>query len=140
MLSYTPRLTERDATRLTEMRTVVQAHPRFGYRRVAVLMQTSFKRAWRLWKRHDFRLQPPRPRRRRVPGNDPRPHRAERPNHVWTYDILHDQLANGRRFKTLSVLDEFTRECFVITVGCSLRTPDVLRGRRVAGSGGAGIA
>jgi transposase InsO family protein len=39
---------------------------------------------------------------------------------------LHDELANGRRFKTLSVLDEFTRECVAITVGCSLRTPDVI--------------
>src|SRR5690606_17305406 len=47
------------------------------------------------------------------------------PNHVWTYDILHDQLANGQRFKTLSVLDEFTRECLAIHIGQSIRAREV---------------
>jgi transposase InsO family protein len=126
VLQYAPALVERDRTLLLQMRTLTQRYPRFGYRRVAVLMQTSFPRVWRLWKRHNFRLQPPRAHRRRSPGADPRPCQAERPNHVWTYDILHDQLADGRRFKTLSVLDEFTRECLVIKVGHSLRATDVI--------------
>jgi len=126
VLQYVPALVERDTTLLIQMRAVTQTYPRFGYRRVAVLTQTSFKRAWRLWKRHGFQLQPARARRRRMPNRDPRPHRAERPNQVWTYDILHDQLADGRRFKTLSVLDEFTRECLVIQVGRTMRAPDVI--------------
>lgn len=126
VLQYTPALVEHDTALLLQMRAVTKTYPRFGYRRVAVLTQTSFKQAWRLWKRHGFQLQPARARRRQVPKRDPRPHRAERPNQVWTYDILHDQLADGRRFKTLSVLDEFTRECLVIQVGRSMRAPDVI--------------
>jgi putative transposase len=123
---YRPRLTERDQTSVRQMHTVAQAHPRFGYRRVAVLTGLSFKRAWRLWKSHGFAVQAPRPRRRRTAGTDPRPHRAEYPNQVWTYDLLHDQLADGRWFKALSIVDEFTRECVAIKVGRTLRTPDVI--------------
>ncbi len=40
---------------------------------------------------------------------------------------MHDQLGDGRRFKTLSVLDEFTRECLAIQVGQSIRAPQVIQ-------------
>jgi hypothetical protein len=53
----------------------------------------------------------------RIPG-------ATRPNSVWTYDFVHDRLANGsqlKQLKLLCVLDEFTRECLAIEVGKSLR-------------------
>lgn len=87
----------------------------------------SFHRTWRLWKTHDFRLAPPRAhRRRRFASPTERPHRAEYPNQVWTYDFVHDRLANGQSFKTLSVLDEFTRECLAIKVGVSLRASEVV--------------
>ena len=39
---------------------------------------------------------------------------------------MRDQLADGRWFKTLSVLDEFTRECLAIQVARSVRAPDVI--------------
>ena len=124
--TYRPRLPERDQVLVTQMKSVTVTQPRFGYRRVAVLTQLSFHRAYRLWKQQNFRLQPPRPRRPRVSRPDPRPHQAEHPNHVWTYDILHDQLADGRWFKTLSLLDEYTRECLHIQVDHSIRVPQVL--------------
>jgi len=47
-------------------------------------------------------------------------------NHVWTYDILLDRLAEGRPFKTLSVLDEFTCECLGILVATSILAEDVI--------------
>jgi putative transposase len=56
----------------------------------------------------------------------PLPQQAEYPNHVWTYDILFDRLADGRPFKTLSVLDEFTRECLGILVAISIHAEDVI--------------
>ena len=124
--TYRPRLPDRDQALAAQMKTVTVAQPRFGYRRVAVLSQVSFHRAYRLWKQQHFRLQPPRPRRPRVSRSDPRPHQADHPNHVWTYDILHDQLADGRWFKTLSLLDEYTRECLHIQVERSIRVPQVL--------------
>jgi transposase InsO family protein len=48
------------------------------------------------------------------------PVRAEHPGHVWTYDFLKDQCENGRAFRVLTLVDEFTRECLAIEVGRSL--------------------
>ena len=47
----------RDVQAITAMQPVMTRHPRFGYRRVAVLAQLSFKRAWRLWKQQGFTVQ-----------------------------------------------------------------------------------
>ncbi len=127
VLRYRAKQPGLDQQRLDQMRLAAQRQPRFGYRRVGVLVGLSFKIAWRLWRIGHFRLEKPRPHRRRRGGSEARPQQAERPNHVWTYDILHDQLANGTRFKTLSVLDEFTRECLAIHVGQSIRAQHVTR-------------
>jgi putative transposase len=116
----------RDAQAITAMQPVMTRHPRFGYRRVAVLAQLSFKRAWRLWKQQGFSAQPARIRRPRAIRRDERLQQATHRNHVWTYDILYDRLADGRVFKTLSILDEFTRECLAIHVAPSIRARDVL--------------
>ena len=48
------------------------------------------------------------------------PVRAERPDHVWTYDFLKDHCANGQALRILTLVDEFTRECLAIEVGASL--------------------
>ena len=116
-----------DAARLKTLRRVARANPRYGYRRVAVKSDLGFGRTWRLWKQHDFRLAPQRRRPKRQPttGSN-RPCQAEHPKHVWTYDILHDQLADGRPFKTLSVVDEFTRECVAILVAHSIQAAEVI--------------
>jgi putative transposase len=126
VLRYPAKQAGLDRQRLAQLRQACQQQPRFGYRRAGVLAGLSFKIAWRLWKIGHFRLEKPRLRRRRAPGTDTRPLQAERPNHVWTYDLLHDQLADGKRFKTLSVLDEFTRECLAIHVAQSIRATDVV--------------
>lgn len=126
VLHYRLHQPARDEPVVEQMRTVARRHPRFGYRRVAVLAGISPKRAWRLWQLHDFRLGIQRARRRRRGASDARPRQAEHLNQVWTYDILHDRLAGGRPFKTLSVLDEFSRECLTIQVGHSLRAPQVV--------------
>jgi transposase InsO family protein len=55
-----------------------------------------------------------------------RPHQAEYPNHVWTYDLLFDRLADGKQFKTLSILDEFTRECLGILAAHSIHAQDIV--------------
>ncbi len=114
-----------DAQSLVAMQPVMAQHPRFGYRRVAVLAQLSFKRTWRLWKQQGFAVQPARVRRPRAIRRDERSHQATHRNHVWTYDILYDRLTEGRLIKTLSILDEFTRECLAIHVAPAIRATDV---------------
>jgi putative transposase len=95
---YQQRGTNQDEL-LLELTSLAQQHPRYGYRRAwAVLKRTrtvNRKRVHRLWKQAQLQVKRvPRPRKRRE-----RPARlqAERPNHIWAYDIL-------------TVMDEFTRE------------------------------
>lgn len=100
-------------------------YPRFGYRRIAVMTCQSAGRVWRLWNRLGLNLPKRRPRKRRC-GTDIRIPGATRPNNVWSYDFVHDRLANGNPLKLLCVLDEHTRECLAIEVGKSLRNQDVI--------------
>ncbi len=100
-------------------------YPRFGYRRIAVMTGQSVGRVWRLWQELGLDLPKRRPRKRRC-GTDIRIPGATGPNNVWTYDFVHDRLANGGAFKMLCVLDEHTRECLAIEVGKSLRNQDVI--------------
>lgn len=125
---YQPKLTKRDAELLEQMNLMALLHPRFGYRRIAVMLKVSVKRVRRLWQKHGFRLGEGRPKRRLSGTNtDERPHRAEHADHVWTYDIIEDRLADGSTFRMLGVLDEYTRECLAIHVARSIRAADVIQ-------------
>jgi len=125
---YVLRRPVQDAQFLEKMRTAARANPRYGYRRVAIESGIGFGRCWRLWKRYNFKIGAQRTRkaRKKDQTTTQRPQQAEYPNHVWTYDILFDRLADGRPFKTLSVLDEFTRECQGILVATSILAKDVI--------------
>ena len=52
--------------------------------------------------------------------------RAEYPNHVWSYDFVHHRTDDGRAFRTLNLIDEFTRECLAIRVKRKLNSMDVI--------------
>ncbi len=52
--------------------------------------------------------------------------RPERPNHVWSYDFVEDRTHDGRKFRMLNVIDEFTRECLAVRVDRRLRSTDVI--------------
>ena len=51
---------------------------------------------------------------------------ARRPNEVWGMDFVADQLSDGRKIRTLTIIDLFTRECLAIEVGFSLRAEHVV--------------
>ena len=52
--------------------------------------------------------------------------RAERPNHVWSYDFVEERTHDGRRFRLLNIIDEFTHECLAIRVARRLTSIDVI--------------
>jgi putative transposase len=52
--------------------------------------------------------------------------RANRPDHVWSYDFVEDRTYDGRKFRMLCVIDEFTREALTIRVKRRLNSTDVL--------------
>ena len=102
-----------------------QEVPRFGYRRMAAWLSLSEARVRRMWRSLGLNISRRRPRRRRS-GSDIRLPGAVRPNAVWSYDFVHDQLVDGKVLKLLCVIDEYTRECLAIEVGASLRSQDVI--------------
>jgi putative transposase len=51
----------------------------------------------------------------------------QRLNQRWSLDFVADMLADGRRFRVLMVVDDFTRECLALVVGTSLSGPHVAR-------------
>ena len=129
MMTYTSRLDDKDAVVIDCMAALSQANPRYGYRRVRVLLgregkHMSARRAHRLWNKAG--LQVPKKRRRRVPVRTARPTPANGANHVWCYDFVHDACANGQQFKCLTVVDEYTRECLAIDVASSIRSERVI--------------
>ncbi len=103
-----------------------QQFPRFGYRRMAVWLSLSEKRVRRLWSQLGLQL-PRRCSRKRRLGTDIRLPGAPRPNSVWTYDFVHDRLADKTNLKLLCVLDEYTRECLAIEVARSMSSMTVIQ-------------
>jgi transposase InsO family protein len=117
---------DQDAQSVETMRQSTKDNLRYGYRRIAVMSGLGFGHSWRLWKQYDFQIGSQRPRKpRKKEKTSALPQQAEYPNHVWTYDLLFDRLADGRPFKTLSILDEFTRECLGILVATTIHAEDV---------------
>jgi putative transposase len=106
---------------------------RYGYRRIRRLLlnegwQVSVKRVYRIWRREGLKVPKKQPKRGRLWLNDGSCMRLrpERPNHVWSYDFMQDHTEDGRRFRMLTVIDEFTRRCLAIIVARKLRSDDVL--------------
>jgi putative transposase len=106
---------------------------RYGYRRIRCLLldegwRVSVKRVYRIWRREGLKVPNKQPKRGRLWLNDGSciRLRPERPNHVWSYDFMQDRTEDGRRFRMLTVIDEFTRRCLAVVVARKLRSDDVL--------------
>lgn len=138
-----PRSTQRYRSRqrpderslLKEMRGITKRRPRFGCPRVhrelvADGRQVNHKRVHRIWKEENMQVPRKQHRRRRLPGggsqNSCVRHRAQRMNHVWSYDFVTERTEDGRQLRLLVVIDEYTRECLAIEVGRSFRARDVI--------------
>ena len=52
--------------------------------------------------------------------------RAESPNHVWSYDFVEDRTHDGRKYRMLIIVDEFTHECLAIRIDRRLKSIDVI--------------
>ena len=123
----------RDEELLLRIRALARENPRYGYRRVRALLvregwSVNLKRVQRLWRREGLKVPRIQRKRRRLGQSDNGclRLRSERPNHIWSYDFIHDQTADGRGLKMLPVVDEFTRECLTIEVERSMTAKDVV--------------
>jgi len=117
-------------TRIIEMAT---RYGRYGYRRITALLReeswrVNHKRVERIWRREGLKVPKKQPKRGRLWLNDGSciRLRPEHKDHVWSYDFVMARTANGRAFRILAILDEFTRECLTILVSRHITFRDVI--------------
>ena len=106
---------------------------RYGYRRITALLQedgwwVNHKRVERIWRREGLKVPKKQPKRGRLWINDGSciRRRAESQNDVWAYDFVQGRTHDGRSFRMLTLIDEFTRECLSIDVSRQMNSEDVL--------------
>ena len=116
---------------LQRLRDLASVRVRFGYRRLTVLLRregwhVNAKRIYRLYREDGLAV---RIRHRtKAAQRQRRPlAAAARPNERWSMDFVHDRLADGRAFRVLTVIDQFTRECVELWAEGSLTGDKVAR-------------
>src|SRR5580698_106223 len=129
MIRYRSRRPAETALR-ARLRDLAAERRRFGYRRLFVLLRregepSGKNRIYRLYREEGLTVRKRRSRRRAIGTRAPIPVEAVA-NARWSLDFVHDQFANGRRFRVLNVVDDVTRECLAAIPDTSIS------GRRVA--------
>ncbi len=121
---------EKLVVRITELAT---QYGRYGYRRITALLrqeswQVNHKRVEGIWRREGLKVPQKQPKRRRLWLNDGSciRLRPEHKDHVWSYDFVMARTADGRSFRILAILDEYTRECLAILVKRRISSQDVI--------------
>ena len=119
-----------DAELRAKVREVAAERRRFGYRRAHVMLQRqgvrmNLKKLRRLYAEEKLQVKR-RGGRKRALGTRRPLEIPDRPNQRWSLDFVSDAFTDGRRFRVLAVVDDFTRECLELVADTSLS------GRRVA--------
>jgi putative transposase len=113
---------------------LARRHGRLGYRKIAAMLRSTAgfivndKRVERIWRREGLKVPAKQSKQGRIwlaDGSCIRL-RAERPNHVWSYDFVEDRTYKGRKYRMLNLIDEFTHECLAIRVDRKLKSTDVI--------------
>jgi len=123
-----------DEERLTEdIIELARQFGRYGYRMITGMLNNSgwhvnHKRVERIWRREGLKVPQKQAKKGRLWLNDGScvRLRPEHPNHVWSYDFVQDRTHDGRVFRTLNIIDEFTKEALVIRVRRELNSIDVV--------------
>ena len=106
---------------------------RYGYRRITAMLRqegwrVNHKRVERIWRREGLKVPQKQPKRRRLWLNDGSCIRL-RPqfkDHVWSYDFVIARTAEGKAFRMLNIIDEYSRECLAILVKRHITSQDVI--------------
>jgi putative transposase len=121
---------ERLVGRLIEL---ASQYGRYGYRRITALMrqegwEVNHKRVERIWRREGLKVPQKQPKRGRLwlaDGSCVRL-RPQHQDHVWSYDFMVARTSDGRAFRILTILDEYTRQCLAILVARHVSAQEVI--------------
>ncbi len=128
-----PQTPDDEVALTADMIELARQYGRYGYRRITKMLRTvgwsvNKKRVERLWRREGLKVPTKQPKRGRLWLHDGSciRLRAERPDHVWSYDFVADRTHNGKAYRMLCIIDEFTREALAIRVARRLNSTDVI--------------
>ena len=106
---------------------------RYGYRRITALLkqegwQVNHKRVERIWRMEGLKVPQKQPKRGRLWLNDGScvRLRPQHKDHVWSYDFVMARTSDGRSFRILTLIDEYTRECLATMVARKITSQDVI--------------
>ena len=106
---------------------------RYGYRRITALLrnegwEVNHKRVERIWRKEGLKVPQKQPKRKRLWLNDGSciRLRPEYKDHVWSYDFVKSHTADGRGFRVLTIIDEYTRECLALYLARSITYLEVI--------------
>jgi putative transposase len=130
MIRYRSRRPD-DAGLRTRLRDLANVRRRFGYRRLFILLRregemSGINRIYRLYREEGLAVRKRQTRRKAIGTRAPILVEVK-PNARWSLDFVHDQLACGRRFRILNVMDDVTRECLAAVPDTSISGGRVAR-------------
>ena len=112
---------------------VAEQYGRYGYRQVTGILNmegwdVGKDRVFSIWQQEGLRVPQKQPKRARIWKSDGSciRLRPEFANHVWSYDFVSEETHDGRKFKILNIVDEFSRECLLSLVARRIRSQDVI--------------
>lgn len=116
---------------LAELRKLSKANPRYGSPRLTALLRrngikVNHKRIARLCRLEGLTLKRARKRRKVIVREYPRVEPATSPNMIWGMDFVMDRTKGGSSFRSLTIVDHYSRECPGIYVQRSMRSSDVI--------------
>ena len=114
------------------LRDMASVRVNYGYRRLHVLLaregwQINHKRVYRLYTEEGLTMHRKRPKRRFVSCTVRKERQpVQSVNECWSMDFMSDQLVDGRRFRVLTIVDNFTRESLALYAGQNIKGHDVV--------------
>ena len=115
------------------IREIAQARVRYGYHKIRVLLNREVWNVgkylvYRLYREEGLCLQRMRPAcKRKASRSRAEKFKATSPDQAWSMDFVADQLQSGTRFRSLTIVDVYTREAVAIEARQSLKGDDVVR-------------
>jgi putative transposase len=105
---------------------------RYGTPRITAMLQregytVNHKRVERIWREQGLKVPKKQIKRARLWTNDGSciRLRAEHRDHVWSYDMVEDKTHDGKKFRILNIIDEYSRECLMVFVSRRIRSTEV---------------
>lgn len=130
---HIPHRSSEEENLTVEIIRLATQYGRYGYRRITALLKqqgwkVNHKRVERIWRREGLKVPKKQPKRGRLWLNDGSciRLRPEYKDHVWSYDLMMERTAEGRAFRILTIIDEYTRESLAILVDRRITSQNVI--------------